>query len=269
MEKPLKLFKWLPLIFFISCIDVITQTTIYNSLYFQGGSWMETAIIDSMKMGENSNDFTIQFLVSGGEVDTNEAPALFSLVDSQDSVKLALFRDNGSPKRITWTVNSISDNEEINELDWSDPDMFYLISLIFSENHGVKGYLNNEIFLDTNDNIKAGDTKLMVGVVANKTLTILEHFWYGYVDEIRLWNTQLSDSTIQFQTEHPDKFGEYYRYTVDGEEIETYLDSLIGLWRFNLLEATATIEDESEYSHDGTIYTLPNYSIKLSEKGAQ
>ena len=98
---------------------------------------MEIAIIDSMKLNQNANDFSLQFWVSGGEMTTSDAPALFSLIDAQDSIKLALFRDRGSSNRITWTTNSISNNEVIddeynNKLDWSDPDMFYLISLLFS-----------------------------------------------------------------------------------------------------------------------------------------
>ena len=40
--------------------------------------------------------------------------------------------------------------------------------------------------------------------------------------------------------------------------------------RFNLLDLTATIIDESGNGNDGTIYTYDgNYSIELSEKGAQ
>lgn len=246
---------------------MLIQTIPYNSLYFKGGSWMEIAIIDSMKLNQNANDFSLQFWVSGGEMTTSDAPALFSLIDAQDSIKLALFRDRGSSNRITWTTNSISNNEVIddeynNKLDWSDPDMFYLISLLFSDNQGIKGYFNDEIFLNIPDNIEAGDAKLMIGARINDALTIRDHFWYGYIDEIRLWNTLLADSTIKFQYEHPDKLGDYYR--------QTYEDSLIGLWRFNLSEPIFTIVDESEHGNDGIIYTLDdNYSIELSEKGVQ
>ena len=80
----MKIFKWFILILFFSCIDVITQNSFYHSLYFQGGSWMEIAIMDSMKIGTDSNDYTLQFWVSGIEVDTNEAPAFFSLIDPID-----------------------------------------------------------------------------------------------------------------------------------------------------------------------------------------
>ena len=88
----MRLLKLLPLLLMVSCIDLITQKTIYNSLYFKGGSWIEMARIDSMKL--ESNDFTLQFWVSGGEVDTNEAPTLFSIIDSTDKTILALLRDS-------------------------------------------------------------------------------------------------------------------------------------------------------------------------------
>ena len=272
----MKVYKWIFLILFFSCIDVITQTSFYHSLYFQGGSWMEIAIMDSMKIGTDSNDYTLQFWVSGVEVDTNEAPAFFSLIDPKDNIKLALFRDPHEPSSINTVVNSDLIDTIMNELDgndsldWNDEDEFYLISILFSDSLGLKGYVDSTIFLDEADHLViVGDTKLMIGIKANKERTILENFWYGYMNEIRLWNTWLSDSTIRFQAAHPDKFSEFYRYTVDGIDIDTYLDSLIGIWRFNLSEAIATIKDESKHGHDGTIYTLPNYSIELSEKGAQ
>ena len=265
----MKIYKWLILILFFSCIDIITETSFYNSLYFQGGSWMEIAIMDSMKIETDSNDYTLQFWVSGIEVDTNEAPAFFSLIDPKDNIKLALFRDPHEPSSINTVVNSALINTTMNELDWHDSNEFYLISILFSNSLGLKGYVNSTIFLDTNDLVTVGGAKLMIGAKANIERTILENFWYGYMNEIRLWNTWLSDSTIQFQSEHPDKFSEFYRYTVDGIDIDTFLDSLIGIWRFNLSEATATIIDESGHGHDGTIYTLPNYSIELSEKSVQ
>ena len=267
----MKIFNWFILILFFSCIDVITQTSFYyHSLYFQGGSWMEIAIMDSMKIGTDTNDYTLQFWVSGVEVDINDAPAFFSLIDPQDNIKLALFRDPREPSSINTVVNSALINTTMNELDWHDSNEFYLISILFSAKLGLKGYVDSTIFLDeANHLVKVGDTKLMIGTKANEERTILENFWHGYMNEIRLWNTWLSDSTIRFQAAHPDKFSEFYRYTVDGIDIDTYLDSLIGIWRFNLSEATATIKDESEHGHDGTIYTLPNYSIELSEKSVQ
>ena len=105
--------------------------------------------------------------------------------------------------------------------------------------------------------------------MANEKRTLLENFWYGYIDEVRLWNTLLADSTIKFQSEHPYKLGENYRYTINEIEINTYLDSLIGIWRFNFEEPHSVIEDDSGYNNDGIIYTLSGYSVELSKNGTR
>ena len=265
----MKLLKLIPLLLILSCIDLVTQETQYNSLYFQGGSWIELAQIDSMKL--ESNDFTLQFWVSGGEVDTNEAPALFSLIDSSDKITLALLRDPNQQNKITTVINSQFSKHEMSELDWSDSENFYLISLLFSDTSGVKMYLDNSIFLDVDSLINLGGEKLIISAMANEKRTLLENFWYGYIDEVRLWNTLLADSTIKFQSKHPDKIGENYRYTDEnGKEIDTYLDSLIGIWRLNFEEPHSAIEDDSKYNNDGIIYSISKeYSVELSEKGAQ
>ena len=223
--------------------------------------------IDSMKL--ESNDFTLQFWVSGGEVDTNEAPALFSLIDSSDEITLALLRDPNQQNKITTVINSHVSKHEMSGLDWSDSENFYLISLLFSDNSDVKLYIDSTS-KDLEERINLGGEKLIISAMANAERTILENFWYGYIDEVRLWNTLLADSTIKFQSKHPDKIGENYRYTdEDGNEIDTYLDFLIGIWRLNFEEPNTAIEDDSKYNNDGIIYTLTGYSVELSEKGAQ
>ena len=261
--------KWIFLLIFFSCIDLITRSDKYNSIYFTGGSWIEMGKIETMRITETTNDFTIQFWVSGNEVDTNEAPALFSMVDTQDNIRLALFRDKGENNIITTMINSsvIDDRKKISQLDWIQPDSFYLISILLSDTGTVKGYVNDSKFIEIETPLNISDTKFIVGAVVNEKLTIRENFWYGYIDEVRLWNTILSDSTISFQSKHPAKLGEYYRHTKDGIPIQTYLDSLIGLWRFNLQEPTYTIKDESENGNNGIIYTLTGYSLELSDKG--
>ncbi len=255
----MKIVKLLPFLFLFSCIDLMIQEEKINSLYFTGGSWIEFAKIDSMKL--ESNDFTLQFWVSGGEVDTNEAPAIFSIIDSTDEITLAVLRDANQENSITTIINSTVGKEEYSWLDWSDPDNFYLISLLFSDSKGLKIYINDSNIINSESLIDVGGNKLNVGAIVNKDRTILENFWYGYIDEVRLWNTLLADSTILFQYAHPEKLGDYYRYT--------YYDSLIGLWRFNWDKPLSTIEDESDFDNDGTIYTLKGFSVELSEKGAQ
>lgn len=231
----------------------------FNSLYFKGGSWIEFAKLDSMKL--ESNDFTIQFWISGGEVDTNEAPTIFSIVDPTNEISLAVLRDANQANSITTIINSSVNKEEFNWLDWSDPDNFYLFSLLFSDSKGLKIFIdsinvmNGEVFIDVEG------SKLNFGAIVNNDRTIRENFWYGYIDEIRLWNTHLADSSIIFQYNQPHKLGDYYRYP--------YHDSLIGLWRFNLDKPVSIIEDESDFENDATIYSLSGYSVQLSEKGVK
>ena len=267
----MKLCKYLPMILFLSCINLFIQETQYNSLYFTGGSWIEMARLDSMKLATAANDFTLQFWVSGGEVEANNAPALFSIVDTTDTTTLALLRDINKQDKITTVINERVISSDVNGLEWSDPENFYLISILFSENSNVKIYVDsNAVPIDVEDKINLAGGILVVGARANKDRTILKNFWYGYIDEIRLWNTILTDSTIKFQSEHPDKLGDNYRYTDEnGNEISTYLDSLIGIWRLNFEEPLTIIEDDSEHDNDGNIYTLSGFSIELSEKGAK
>ena len=256
----MRLLKFLPLLLIVSCIDLITQKTVYNSLYFKGGSWVEFAVMDSMKL--ESNDFTLQFWVAGGEVDTNEAPALFSIIDSTGKTILALLRDSNNKNSVTTIINAKDSTCEISYLDWSDSDNFYLISLLFSDILGIKIFLDSTIIFEVDSLIKLGGEKLIVGALANKDRTILENFWYGYIDEVRLWNTRLADSTITFQYVHPEKLGDYYKYP--------YYDSLIGIWRFNLEKPITIIEDDSGFNNDGIIYTISEkFSVELSKKGAQ
>ena len=274
----MKLLKILPLLLTFSCIDMLTEeTTHYNSIYFEGGSWIEIDRMDNMRLDPQSNEFTLQFWVSGSDVYANEGPAFFSLIDPQGTVKLALFRDSGNTARITTIVNSSTIHRESSVLDWSNSDTFYLLSILFSNSRGIRVMINDEsqpILEDPSNLVDVSDTKLMFGTNANANRLPLENFWYGYFDEIRLWNSMLTDSTIKFQYEHPDKFSEHYRYTEldDNGEIvkrQTYLDSLIGIWRFNVSEPTAIIEDQSGYGHNGSLYAKPNFSVTFSEKGVQ
>ena len=145
----------------------MTQKTQYNSLYFNGGSWIEIQQMDSMKMDPAANDFSLQIWISGGEVDTNEAPALFSLIDTSDKITLALLRDPNNEHSITTIINSNISKHEISELDWSNSDNFYLISFLFSNSSDVKMYINSTSE-DLNVKINLAGEKLIISALANK-----------------------------------------------------------------------------------------------------
>ena len=70
-------FIYLIFLFLLACTNLFIDEKEYNSFAFKGGSWIEFPSIDSMIV-QNYN-FSIQFWVSGGEINGNEAPALFSI----------------------------------------------------------------------------------------------------------------------------------------------------------------------------------------------
>ena len=44
--------KWILLLIFFSCIDLITRSDKYNSIYFTGGSLIEMGKIETMRITE-------------------------------------------------------------------------------------------------------------------------------------------------------------------------------------------------------------------------
>ena len=177
------------------------QENDYNSLYFQGGSWIEFPTFENMKMGPSANDFTLQFWISGGEFDLNDAPAIFSIVDSENKTKLASSRDKANDNAINTIANHhTAINNEINELDWTNSDKFYLISFLFSADSALMIYINNNKIDPLGGNpevIDVGNASLMFGTLANKEYNVLENFWYGYIDEIRFWTEARSPYEIE------------------------------------------------------------------------
>lgn len=261
-------------LFILSCTNLFINEEKYNSLAFNGGSWIEFPHIDSMRVRNYS--FSLQFWVSGGTTTTNEAPALFSIIDTND-IRLALYRDPNINNSITLDINS--QIEKINDLkiDWSKSNQFHLISILFSKTDPTKVFIDSTEVFRTNTNIDIEGSTLMVGALVNESRKILENFWYGYIDEIRLWNMFLHDTTITFHYNNPNKLGNYYRtmynnfnndliYTDDSDSL--IYNSIIGLWRLNRDNTNAIIEDDSYYKNHGIIYTLPNFSIELSQLGS-
>ena len=103
---------------------------------------------------------------------------------------------------------------------------------------------------------------LIIGAKANNSFSILDNFWHGYIDEVRLWKAPLTDSVIKYHYDNP---------SILSDKINNdYIESLIGIWRFNFEgeNLTSTILDESNNNNDCTIYTIDNAKVQLSTKSA-
>ena len=115
-----------------SCTNLFINEEKYNSLAFKGGSWIEFPLLDSMRV--RNYDFSLQFWVSGSPINTNEAPALFSIIDTND-IRLALYRDPNINNSITLDINSQIEKVNNLNIDWSKSNHFHLISILFSKSN--------------------------------------------------------------------------------------------------------------------------------------
>ena len=90
-----------------------------------------------------------------------------------------------------------------------------------------------------------------------------DNLWYGYIDEIRLWDIALHDSIINFHNQYPTKVSKEYN--------SDYLPSLNGLWTFRINISENNInnifQDINDYLNYTIIYTLEGMSNELSEIG--
>jgi len=257
----IKKFFYIIIFLFFSCTNLFIEENLFNSIGFSGSAWIEFGKLSSMQISQEANDFTIQFWASGKDINTSEAPAFFSLYDDQNNIKLALYRDRGGNNYLTTIANSNIYRSNSLNVDWTNSDNFYLITIFFSSDKNLEGYINDLQFLNVQENINIGNSSLIVGASANEELTIMKNHWYGYFDEIRLWNTRIADTTRLLHIQYPYKLSDYY--------LQTYLDSLIGLWRFNFSDASFTVTDDSGNNNDGDIWTKDGALFELSDKGVQ
>ena len=131
---------------FYSCIDIIAPLNENHSLYFKGGGWVEIPQQSSDNdISVINNRFTLQFWVAGDSINTEESPALFSIVDSGENIIFGFFRDPHNNNSIDIYINNELKTidtliNQFDVLDWSKPDQFYLISIISNQLNNIYDY---------------------------------------------------------------------------------------------------------------------------------
>ena len=245
-------------LFLTSCIDLITEEEYYESIHLKQTGWLdfyENTISENIQLGEN---ITFQVWFSGQELSGLEAPCILNIND--DTWSLAIYRNPNVNNRISIYINQELINElEIDNIDLNNGDNFYLLSVIIDE-QDLSIYLNDSLILqDTVDN--NNNPTMIVG--AQKINNSISNLWYGYIDEVRLWDTALADSIINFHNE--------YKYKVSSSYDDDYLDQLIGLWDFRINtigdSPSNTFQDINEHDTYTIIYNLGITSSELSTNG--
>ena len=224
--------------FFLSCIEIIKSSDeeYYESVHIEGGGWFEfyqNSEIESLELNDN---FTFQLWFSGQEQTDNDATCIASLKGNTSNI--SLYR-NPNINNIMMIYNNEDLIKEValDTIDFSEKENFYLLSIVKDENE-IRMYLNDNqimenestpLIIENNEPIE-----LIVGATINSNNNP-ENLWYGYIDEIRLWNIALHDTIIDFHSQYPTKISSSYN--------DSYLESLDGLWDFRIDMSEQSIDN--------------------------
>ena len=275
------MIKKILLLLLFSCTDLLINDNAYHSINLNGVSWVEI----NQGSNFNSNNFTLQSWFSGSNENTDEAETIFSMLSSSGEILIGIFKNPTYQSRLDIWV----DNQKVNTVEVSDKlnnlDSFNLFTLKGSISELDPTLISISLFINKT-NIYNQSTMLtterlsninfIIGAKANTEHTYLDRFWHGCIDEIRLWNTSLSDTLIEYHNDYPSKLS----FESDSLAYINSLGHLSGLWRFYTLEdaystvpndACSTIErvyNDNPCSTDAEaiIYTLGDYSVEFSEK---
>ena len=249
--------------FLYSCIEIIktSDTDVYESIHIQGSGWFEFYENNENESLILPNDFTFQVWFSGENQHNNEAQCIISLIGNNSSI--AIYKNPSIENRIMiYNNDNLIQELDLESMNFNNEQNFYLLSIINTENQ-ITIYINDMVI--TNDDsspliINSDDNlKPTIGAILNNNYP--KNLWYGYIDEIRIWNTALHDTIISFHNQYPTNISSSYD--------DIYLESLIGLWNFKINKSENNIDhifqDINENLMYTIIYSLESMNNELSE----
>jgi len=240
--------KILPiLIIFFSCTELLINETQYHSIELNGNGWVQ------IEQGTdfNKNNFTLQSWFSGSKNTTSGTQTILSMLNSSGEILIGIFKDPIYTNRLYVWI----DNEYVNTIEISDElhdiNSFNLITVKSDISSIDPSFISVEIFinktkiLSQNTNLSGEELEnidFIIGGKVNTEHTYRDSFWYGCIDEIRLWNIALPDSIIEYHHDYPFKLS----FESDNETYNGFLGHLSGLWRFYTTEETySTVPNEA------------------------
>jgi len=235
-------------LFFYACIEIIIDEKFYESVHLKRSGWFEfyeDNQNEKLQFETNSNS-SIQIWFSGQEQSWEIAPCILNIEGENNN--LSIYRTLNTHNQIAIYLNDeLLETIELELIDFDDETNFYLLSSVL-ENGQITLYFNNLALLE--DPIEWGPShySYQVGTSFDEN-NYVTNLWYGYIDEIRLWYTPLTQEIIEFHYEYPDKVSSSYN--------EESLEYLIGLWDFKI---NTLGEDDPSYIfqdiNEHEIYTI-------------
>ena len=235
----------LPLLFLaaqvllVSCEEPVDQGL--RSVALKGGAYVRIANrqdlaqqLDSTTLAAvNTDGFSLEIRAAGDTLPAGvvKSPTLFMIGNDQVG-KLGVYRDAANSSRIRVRFNGSrvgGGSLSIAGCDWNDPERFTHIVVTY-DGADVRVYGNGTFLGSLADavGLDIGDSDALIGADWNAPNDVndLDQFWYGAIDEVRLWSRVLPDDEMEFRYENPKNLTRFY--SADG------LDQLLGLWRFNI-----------------------------------
>ena len=125
----------------LQCSDLINSSyTVFDSIYLDGGSWIQIDNRGELFVDENSLDiledgkFSVEFWLSNEMATTTDSPTLFMIGNDENEIELGVFQNVNKSNTLRIYHNNASFTEfEIEGLDWNEDDKFYYIVFVFDD----------------------------------------------------------------------------------------------------------------------------------------
>ena len=256
-----------------ACADPVDEGI--QSVVLEGGAYGRitnyqdlTQPLDSTTLAALNHDvFSLEIRAAGDTLPAGivELPTLFMIGNDQVG-KLGVYRVPPDSSRIRVFFDSrLVGSFSIPGCDWNDPDRFTQVVVTY-DLATVRVYGNGSFLgsLDDTVGINIGDSDALIGADWNTPddVSDLDQFWYGAIDEVRLWTRVLPTDEMDFRYRNPKNLTRYY--STGG------LEPLLGLWRFNEEPADGqTVPDRSDKGNDADIRLSGSGTFYFSTSGAE
>ncbi len=258
--------------FLLAILACGEEPEVINSVVLNGGAYVQIANpgapLDTTSLAALNGDvFSLELRAAGDTLpQDSEAPTLFMIGDGQDGSEIAVYRSTSDSTGIyVYLGDQPMGNYSIPGCDWNDPDVFTQVVITY-DGTTLNVYGNGESLGDTTVSVdlNVADSDALIGAdwdLSNDP-SYLGNFWYGAIDEVRLWTTVLPAGEMDFRYENPDKLTRNYS--------PTGLDALLGLWRFNdrKWRDGDTVLDGSGKGNDGVLKKVDAGKIDFTDDGA-
>ena len=208
-----------------SCIEIIIDEEFYESIHLQRSGWFEFYEDNQNEklQFEIDTNSSIQIWFSGQEQLWEISPCILNIEGENNN--LSIYRTLNTNNEVAIYLNdALLQTVELESADFNDETKFYLLSAVMNNGQFLL-YFNNTALLDEPVEWDGPYYSYQIGTSFNEEEHVT-NLWYGYIDEIRLWETSLTQEVVDFHYEYPDKVSSSYN--------EQYLEHLMGLWDFKI-----------------------------------